>query len=140
MPEAETDPNPAPLSSTAPGRASCGGGVDGGGPWLGPPLLPAPGCRRSLPLLTEHRAWGWSWRDRAGEKSELLGGGTPEDSALAPLLPTLLPWGGGPESGQLSGSQGGVSQGRCCPRAANQPSFALAVTEAAHSLLQESLC
>lgn len=53
--------------------------------------------------------------------------------------------GGGPESGKLSGSQGGVSQGRCCPRVAKQPSFALAVTEgtryaeAAHSLLQESL-
>lgn len=95
VPEAETDPNPAPLSNTAPGRAS-GGGVDGGGPWLGPPLLPALGRRRSPPLLTEHRAWGWSWRDRAGETSELLGGGTPEDSASAFLLPTLLPWGADP--------------------------------------------
>lgn len=37
-------------------------------------------------------------------------------------LPHFQPVGGGPASGKLSGFQGGVSEGHCCPRVAIQTS------------------
>lgn len=78
--------SPAPLRG---GPVGGGKGSTGGGPWLGPPLLPAPGGRRSPPLRAGHGAWGWSWKDRAGEISGVLGGeragGDPRGLGLGPF-------------------------------------------------------
>lgn len=65
VPEAETDPGPAPLSSTAPGRVRQGEGGRRGPPLAWP--ASAPGTRQPQVTLAEDQAWGWSWRDRAGD-------------------------------------------------------------------------
>ena len=115
MREAETDPGgPAPPSfSAAAGRGGPGWGRDRPGAALGsarpPPsrgpqlLAPAAGRGSRVGCLA-----GWG-----------VGGGW-APSRIQSLLRLPAPR-GGPASGKLRGTRGGVGKGRCCPPVANRP-------------------
>lgn len=89
VPEAETDPGPAPLSSTAPGRVRQGEGGRRGRPLAWP--ASALGPRQPQVTPAKDPAWGvlLQLEGRCPETSGLLGGeragGIREGSASAPL-------------------------------------------------------
>lgn len=111
----------APPHSPAPLRGGSIKGREGrrGRPLAWPASAPGPGRPQVTPAEDPTRGVGLELEGPCGETSGLLGG---ERAGGTRPLPHFQPVGGGPSSGKLSGSQGGVSECHCCPRVANQTS------------------